>query len=86
ASPLVEAKGRGELVIERLDVTGERQKIELDGSQLKGKFFDFASANRALASGGIYLATFGRSRIVFRIDPLAKSGATPMVGRLLRMD
>ncbi len=86
ASPLVEAKGRGQLVIERLDVTGERQKIDLDGSQLKGKFFDFARANRALTSGGVYLATFGRSRIVFRIDPLAKSGATPMVGRLLRMD
>jgi hypothetical protein len=86
ASPLVEAKGRGELVIERLDVIGERQKIDLDGSQLKGKFFDFARANRALTPGGLYVATFGRSRIVFRIDSVAISGATPMVGRLLRME
>jgi len=86
ASPLVEAKGRGELVVERLDATGERQKIDLDGSQLKGKFFDFASANHALTPGGLYLATFGRSKIVFRIDSLAKPGATPMAGRLLRMD
>jgi len=86
ASPLVEAKGRGALVIERLDKTGEREKIDLDGSQLKGKFFDFASANRALTPGGTYLATFGRFSIVFRIDSLAKAGATSMLGRLLRMD
>jgi hypothetical protein len=86
ASPLVEAKGRGELVVERLDVTGERQKFELDGKQLKGKFFDFALVHRALTPGGTYLATFGKNRIVFRIDPLAKPGATPMAGRLLQMN
>jgi hypothetical protein len=86
ASPLVEVKGRGELVMERLDVTGERQTFKLDGKQLKGRFFDFASTNRALTPGGTYAATFGKSRIVFRIDPLAKSGATPIAGRLLRMD
>jgi hypothetical protein len=85
-SPLVEAKGRGTLTMERLDVRGERQQIELHGSQLKGRFFDFASANRALTPGGTYLATFGTSKIVFRIDSLAKSGATPIVGRLLRME
>jgi hypothetical protein len=86
ASPLVEVKGRGELVMERLDVTGERQTFKLDGKQLKGKFFDFATANRALTPGGTYVATFGKNRIVFQIDPLAKSGATPAAGRLLRMD
>jgi hypothetical protein len=86
ASPLVEAKGRGELVVERLDVPGERQKFEFDGKQLKGRFFDFAMVHRALPPGGTYLATFGKNKIVFRIDPLAKSGFTPMAGRLLRMD
>jgi hypothetical protein len=86
ASPLVQAKGRGTLVIERLDVTGEHQKIDLDGKQLKGKFFDFAGTNRALAPGGVYAATFGSSRIVFRVDPRAEGGATPIVGRLLRME
>jgi len=86
ASPLVEVKGRGELVVERLDVTGERQTFRLDGKQLKGRFFDFASINRALTPGGTYAATFGKSRIVFRIDPLARSGAKPAAGRLLRMD
>jgi hypothetical protein len=86
ASPLVEVKGRGELVVERLDVTGERQKFELDGKQLKGRFFDFAIVHKALTPGGTYLATFGKNKIVFRIDPLAKSGATPMAGRLLQMN
>jgi hypothetical protein len=86
ASPLVDAKGRGTLTMERLDVTGERQQIELNGSQLKGRFFDFATTNRALTPGGTYLATFGTSKIVFRIDSLAKSGTTPIVGRLLRME
>jgi hypothetical protein len=86
ASPLVEVKGRGELVMERLDVTGERQKFELDGKQLKGKFFDFAAVHRTLTPGGTYAATFGKNRIVFQIDPLARSGATPLAGRLLRME
>ena len=86
ASPLIEAKGRGELVIERVDATGERQTFRFDGKQLKGRFFDFATAHRALTPGGTYAATYGKSRIVFRIDPLAKAGATPVAGRLLRMD
>src|SRR5712675_1843461 len=81
-SPVVEAKGRGTLVVERLDVKGERQQIELNGSQAKGKFYDFASTNRALAPGGIYSASFGSAKIVFRIDPQAKPGTTPIVGRL----
>jgi hypothetical protein len=86
ASPMVEAKGRGTLVMERLDVRGERQQIELDGRQPRGKFYDFASANRALAPGGIYSATFGAAKIVFEIDSQAKPGATPVVGRLIRLE
>jgi hypothetical protein len=86
ASPLVEARGRGTLLIERVDLTGERQQIDLSGNQLKGKFFDFAGANRTLTPGGTYLATFGTSKVVFRIDSLAKPGQTPIIGRLLRME
>jgi hypothetical protein len=84
-SPVVEARGRGTLVVERLDLKGERQQIELDGSQSKGKFYDFVGANRALAPGGIYSASFGANRIVFQIDAQAKPGATPVVGRLIRL-
>ena len=85
-SPIVEARGRGTLVVERLDVKGERQQIELNGSQPKGKFYDFATVNRALAPGGIYSATFGSGKVVFRIDSQAKPGATPIVGRLIRLE
>ena len=86
ASPLVQASGRGTLLVERLDVSGERQQIELDGKQAKGKFYDFAAANKALSPGGIYSAKFKSSQIVFQIDPQARPGTTPMVGRLVRMD
>jgi hypothetical protein len=86
ASPLVEAKGRGKLIVRRLDVPGERQEISLGGTQLKGRFLDFANENVALVPGGLYAATFKSSQIVFRVDPQAKPGATPIVGRLLRME
>jgi hypothetical protein len=86
ASPFVEAKGRGTLTVRRLDLVGERQQISLGGTQLKGRFFDFASENVALVPGGLYAATFKSSQIVFRVDPQAKPGATPIVGRLLRME
>jgi hypothetical protein len=86
ASPIFEVKGRGTLIVERLDKTGERQQIEIGNNRIKGKFFDFAKSNRALAPGGTYAATLGASKIVFRIDPQAKSGAAPVLGRLLQMD
>ena len=86
ASPFVEAKGRGKLILKRLDLVGERQQIDLGGTQLKGRFFDFASENVALIPGGLYAATFKSSQIVFRVDPQAKPGATPIVGRLLRVE
>jgi hypothetical protein len=85
-SPMVEAKGKGVLVVERLDVKGERQQIELNGSQARGKFYDFAGANRALAPGGIYSASFNSAKVVFQVDAQAKPGATPIVGRLIRLN
>jgi hypothetical protein len=86
ASPLVQATGRGTLLVERLDIPGERQQIDLDGKQAKGKFYDFAVANKALSPGGIYSAKFRSSQIVFQVDAHARPGTTPMVGRLVRMD
>ena len=85
-SPLVQVTGRGTLLIERLDVPGERQQIDLDGKQTRGKFYDFAAANKALSPGGIYSAKFRSSQIVFQIDAHARPGTTPIVGRLVRMD
>jgi hypothetical protein len=39
-----------------------------------------------LVPGGLYAATFKESEIVFRVDAQAKPGATPIVGRLLRIE
>jgi hypothetical protein len=86
ASPIIGAAGYGTLVLERLDEPGERQKIEIGGNRIKGRFFDFAKNNRQFTPGGIYLARFKETAIVFRIDPQAKGGATPLLGRLLQMD
>ena len=86
ASPFIEAKGRGTLLVRRLDVTGERHEIALGGTQMKGKFVDFAREDVALIPGGLYAASFKSSEIVFRVDEKAKPGATPVVGRLLRLE
>ncbi len=45
--------------VERLDQPGERQQIELDGKQFKGRFYDFAGTSHPLTPGGTYAATFG---------------------------
>jgi hypothetical protein len=84
-SPLFEVKGKGTLTVDRLDVKGERQQVELNGSQLKGRFYDFAGTSRTLTPGGIYAATFASHKMVFRVDPHAKPGPTPVVGRLIRL-
>jgi hypothetical protein len=86
ASPLVEARGRGTLVFDRLDQGSERQQFDLTGNQLKGRFYDLAGTGKSLTPGGTYAATFASRRVVFRVDPQAKPGPTPIVGRLLRME
>jgi hypothetical protein len=85
-SPHVEAEGRGTLVFDRLDEKGERQQFELTGNQLKGRFYDLAGTSKSLTPGATYAATFASRRIVFRVDPRAKPGPMPIVGRLLRME
>jgi hypothetical protein len=85
-SPVFEMKGRGTLVIERLDQKGERHDIAIGGGSLvKGKFYDLAKDRRTLTPGATYLARFGAHQMVFRIDSQAKPGATPIIGRLVRL-
>jgi hypothetical protein len=85
-SPVIELKGGGKLVIERVDQPGERREYAVDGPQLlKGAFFDLARVGQALAAGGTYRASVGSRQIVFKIDSGAKPGASPVVGRLLRL-
>jgi hypothetical protein len=85
-SPVVEVKGAGSLVIERIDVQGERYTLPIRKDSLqRGKFYDLAKAGKSLTAGGIYTASMGARGTTFRIDPGATSGSTPIVGRLLRL-
>jgi hypothetical protein len=86
SAPLIEVDGAGPLVIARLDVKGEYLKFDVDRDNLKdGRFLDFADAGQALSPGGVYAARWQKRLVVFRIDPAAKPGATPLLGRLLRL-
>jgi hypothetical protein len=78
-------KSSGTLTIERIDQASERRIVDVRNDQLlRGRFYDFAQWGKALTAGGVYRATFGAQEIVFKIDPLAKPGRTPIVSRLLR--
>jgi len=82
--PIIEVKGAGTLLIERLDQPDERFEIPIDSRQLvRGSFFDLARANRVLAAGALYRAKFAAREIVFKVDPAAPASA-PIVARLLR--
>jgi hypothetical protein len=86
-SPVVETTGRGKLVVERLDVRGERYDVNLSATPvMHGKFYDFAKTGTELKPGGTYAASLGSQRIVFRVDPAAKPGPTPIIGRLVSLE
>ena len=85
-SPVVETTGRGKLVLERLDVTGERYDVNLTAaSVVRGKFYDFAKTKTTLKPGGTYAASLGSQRTVFLVDPAATPGPTPIIGRLVSL-
>jgi hypothetical protein len=85
--PLVEVGGPGLLVIQPLDQTGERRTVVLTQANLvRGRFYDLAKAGKPLVPGVVYAASFEGKKVVFRIDEQAKAAATPIVGRLLRID
>ncbi len=84
-SPVVELKGGGALLLERLDVAGDTRTIELPPAKLlHGAFADLADAGVSLSPGGLYLARVGDQELVFRVDGAAAAGKTPLAGRLLR--
>jgi hypothetical protein len=86
-SPFVETTGRGKLVVERLDVKGERYAVDLTAaSVVRGKFYDFAKTGTTLKPGGTYAASLGSQRIVFLVDRQAEPGAAPIIGRLVRLE
>ena len=86
-SPIFETTGRGKLVVERLDLKGERHDVDIvAGSLARGKFYDFARAGTTLQPGGIYAASLGARRTVFSVDQGAEAGSTPIIGRLVRVE
>ena len=85
-SPIFEVRPPGKLVVERLDRPGERHEIAVTEQQLvRGTFLDFAKSGVALVPGGIYRAKLADQEIVFKIDPDAKPGDAPLLGRLARL-
>lgn len=85
-SPMVQVDDRrSSLVIKSLDKAGQRIEVGItDDVMVRGRFLDFAKAGVALRAGGHYVASIGESQVEFRIHADAKTGATPVVGRLLR--
>lgn len=84
-SPVIDLKGGGKLIIERLDQPGEKHEVTIGGQQLlRGSFYDFAKADKSLVAGGVYRASAGSRQIVFKVDPYARPGQAPVVSRLLR--
>jgi hypothetical protein len=85
-SPILELAQPGKVVIERLDAPGERFEVVITPKMLvKGKFYDLGTAGKALKPGGSYAAIAGSRKSLFRVDPLARPGASPVVGRLVRL-
>jgi hypothetical protein len=85
ASPLIEVKGGGKVVLERLDQPGDSRIVEVPaGKAPPADLYDFAKHDLALAPGGTYRATAGDKAVVFKVAPSAKPGPSPIVGRLIR--
>ncbi len=81
ASPVITlAEPGGNVVIERLDEADKEITVTV-----AGRFVDLARGEHALAPGGLYRGRVGDRSVVFRIDPFARPGPGPIVGRLLRL-
>ena len=86
-SPIVTAAHAERLEIKRLDSSGQ---APLDFPVAKPKpghavVVDLAKQNVVLAPGGIYQVSADGRSVVFKVDPSAKPGAVPAVGRLVRL-
>jgi hypothetical protein len=85
-SPIVSTSERGKLVVERLDVKGERYEVDLTGAQLThGRFYDLSKSNIALQPGGAYSITVKSKFAAFVVDRNAAPGAGPVIGRLVTL-
>ncbi len=79
ASPIIKTAGSaGAVSFERLD----RPEPGID-VELRGGTADLAATGRSLAPGGLYWARAGGRAVVFKVDPFARAGAGPIIGRLV---
>lgn len=80
ASPVISlSKPSGTVVLERLDRPAPAMTILVEGG-----FADLAVLKKSLKPGGIYQARDGKFAVVFKVDPFARPGRGPLVGRLIR--
>ena len=87
-SPVIDLKGGGGTVeIARVDQGSERYVLAVGDPKLqRNAFYDLADIGLTLTAGAIYRATIGSQSVTFGVDPSAKPGKTPIIGRLLRFD
>jgi len=62
----------------------EQYSLPIDDAAAAAGFYDLARAKVRLAKGATYEASIGGSKLTFLVDAKAKSGAAPIVSRLLR--
>ncbi|HEY2135796.1 MAG TPA: hypothetical protein VGH49_07895 [Xanthobacteraceae bacterium] len=72
------------LLIERTDRPGERHELRIDNAIAAAGFYDLAKSNVTLTRGASYDARIGGYKVAFRIAAKAKSGAAPVISRLVR--
>ncbi len=83
-APVVELPGGGTLVIDRVDVAGEKHEIAIAATGLvHAAFVDLSKDGIRLEPGGIYRAKVGKQQVVFKVDPKATDSG-PIAGRLVR--
>jgi hypothetical protein len=87
-SPVIGLSGGGGTVeIARVDRGSERYVLPIGAPQLpRNAFYDLADIGLTLTAGAVYRATMGSQGVTFGVDPSAKAGKTPIIGRLLRFD
>ncbi len=85
-SPVVATSERGKLVVERIDVKGERYEVDLAKAHpVRGKFYDLSKSNVMLKPGGAYSITANSKSTAFVVDSGAVPGAGPVIGRLVTL-
>ncbi len=72
------------LTLRRTDRPGERREIRIDDATAAAGFYDLGKQHVSLVRGASYEAAIGGRTLAFRVDAKAKSGAAPVVSRLLR--